>query len=149
MSYLICGGGKDVENRSKPTTFRGTVYIQSSGRGSFYLPDMELFPSLNPKTKSHHEYIDGLNDLFKLNREHYGLDTLDKEEDWKVAVNSGKPFFISGAIVGKVDIVNCVQDSKSPWAIEGMFHWILANPVLFEKPIINVEGRLGFFNVNI
>jgi hypothetical protein len=52
-----------------------------------------------------------------------------------------------GCIVGSVELVDCVQDSKSPWAEEGMWHWVLRDPVLREKPI-RVPGSLGLWKYN-
>ncbi len=52
-----------------------------------------------------------------------------------------------GAIIGEVDIIGCVSESKSPWFI-GPYGFILANPVLYDKPI-PYKGQLGFFEVNI
>ncbi len=49
-----------------------------------------------------------------------------------------------GAILGSVEIVDCVQNSKSKWAIPGRWHWIIKNPRKFAKPI-PCKGALGFF----
>ena len=51
-----------------------------------------------------------------------------------------------GCIIGEVDIVDCVWDHPSPWAEPGMWHWVLANPVAYEKPI-PYKGRQGLFEV--
>lgn len=51
----------------------------------------------------------------------------------------------NGAIVGSVEIVDCVQNHPSKWAQEGFWHWVLANPVLFPKPITGVKGKLSFW----
>lgn len=49
-----------------------------------------------------------------------------------------------GGIVGSVEIVDCVADSRSPWAFEG-YQYVLrdARPMQF----IPYKGQLGFFNV--
>lgn len=52
-----------------------------------------------------------------------------------------------GAIIGKIDLVDCVQDSKSPWAIPGQNHLILRNPETI-KPI-PYRGQQRFFEVQI
>ena len=52
----------------------------------------------------------------------------------------------TGAIVGSVDIVDCVQNSKSKWAIKGQWHWILENPRVLATPI-EFTGALGFIKV--
>ena len=48
-----------------------------------------------------------------------------------------------GAIVGEVDIVDCVTHSKSPW-FTGAFGFVLANPQVYDEPIL-CRGKLGFF----
>lgn len=71
-----------------------------------------------------------------------------------------------GAIIGSVEIVDCVINHPSIWAektdnytvgmnpklhedITGkkvVYNWVLANPILFEKPIKNVKGKLSFWD---
>jgi hypothetical protein len=53
----------------------------------------------------------------------------------------------TGAIVGSVEIVDCVNDSKSEWAIPGQWHWILEDPPVLAKPI-PLMGALGFIRVH-
>jgi hypothetical protein len=50
-----------------------------------------------------------------------------------------------GGIVGVVTLRGCVQDSLSPWAEPGCFHWLLADarPLRF----FPCKGFLGFFTV--
>ncbi|MBF6567728.1 MAG: ASCH domain-containing protein [Candidatus Binataceae bacterium] len=52
----------------------------------------------------------------------------------------------TGAIVGSVEIVDCVRNSKSKWAIRGQWHWKLENPRYLAKPI-PFKGALGFIRV--
>lgn len=60
---------------------------------------------------------------------------------------------IKSAIIGYVDVVDIVTDSKSLWAQyspEGekpMQHYILENAKLFKKPILGVKGRLGVWDI--
>lgn len=57
------------------------------------------------------------------------------------------------AIIGYVDVVDIVDDSKSAWAQyaqEGekpLFHYLLANAKLFKTPIADVKGRLGVWEI--
>jgi len=48
-----------------------------------------------------------------------------------------------GAIIGEVDIVECVTQSKSPWFV-GDYGFVLKNPKPYDKPI-PCKGKLGFF----
>lgn len=56
--------------------------------------------------------------------------------------------FDLGALIGEVDIVDCVRDHPSPWAEPGFWHFVLANPVAYETPI-PYRGQLGFFEVEL
>ena len=47
-----------------------------------------------------------------------------------------------GAILGSVEIVDCVQNHPSVWAEKGMWNWILRNPRMYDKPIEGVKGKL-------
>lgn len=50
-----------------------------------------------------------------------------------------------GCIIGEVDIVDCLANHPSIWAIKGQYHWVLENPVIYEKYIQNIKGKLGLW----
>jgi len=50
-----------------------------------------------------------------------------------------------GAIIGAVEIVDCVENHPSIWAIKGQYHWVLQFPQRFDEPI-PVKGKLGLWN---
>jgi hypothetical protein len=52
-----------------------------------------------------------------------------------------------GCIIGTVEIVDCVKNHKSKWADKGMWHWVLANPLLLPRPM-PTKGRLGLWEYN-
>lgn len=54
-----------------------------------------------------------------------------------------------GAIIGSVVIADCVQNHPSVWAEKGCWNWVLKDAVLFDKPIMNVKGKLSFWNYNL
>lgn len=56
-----------------------------------------------------------------------------KGEDWDLLPR--------GVILGSALLVDVVQDSDDPWAIEGYYHWVLAEP----EPIVpfRFKGALG------
>lgn len=119
---LIANGIKDIENRTRKTKFRGRIYIHSSSKGS---PDF---------TFTH--------------QQHEALSIVDTD-------NMDMPY---SAIIGEVDIVDCTINHPSIWAeetfipIEGegypqkpIYNWVLANAVLYDKPILNVKGKLSLW----
>jgi len=70
------------------------------------------------------------------------------------------------AIIGSVEIVDCVLNHPSIWAehtaakkiqVAGetfdvevpVYNWVLKDPILFENPILNVKGKLSFFTPEI
>ncbi len=138
-AYLICSGIKDIENRTWkcPQKYIGQrVLIHASGaKAQFHF------------SNAHYEKFRELNEKFReLNmRRWYDND------------------FYKSAIIGSVEIVDCVINHSSIWAERAkkdpwyeyihskrqetrqVYNWVLANPILFEKPIFGVNGKLGFW----
>ena len=56
--------------------------------------------------------------------------------------------FAGGAIIGSVEIVDCIMNHPSEWSEKGVYNWVLANPVKFDKPVLNVNGMLGLWDYN-
>jgi len=52
-----------------------------------------------------------------------------------------------GAIIGEVDIIDCVEHSHSLWFM-GKYGFVLENPVLYPSPIL-CKGKLRFFEPDI
>jgi hypothetical protein len=50
-----------------------------------------------------------------------------------------------GGIVGRVNLDGCVRNSRSPWAADDLFHWLVSDPqpMRFEA----LCGRQGLFEV--
>ena len=136
FASLIAYGIKDIENRTWKTNYRGKVYIHASA-------------------KQAGSYDELLNDLQKIEfKEKYDRVTLRKQHHFS-------------AIIGEVDIVDCVINHPSIWAEKSdnygrffrngvpayvgkkenkpIYNWVLANPVIYEKPILNVKGKLSFW----
>lgn len=53
---------------------------------------------------------------------------------------------ITSAIIGSVEIVECVQKHPSIWAEKGVYNWVLANPIIYDEPFEKVKGKLSFWN---
>lgn len=51
----------------------------------------------------------------------------------------------TSCIIGYVDLVACIRQSSSQWAFPNYHHWIVKNPVLLERPVLNVKGQLGLW----
>jgi hypothetical protein len=72
-----------------------------------------------------------------------------QEIEFANAVNFVEENELVSAIIGMVDIVDCVRNYQSIWAEKDYYHWILKNPVLFKEPIRNVKGKLSFWNYEL
>ncbi len=124
---LIAHGIKDIENRTWRTYFRGRIYIHASA-------------------------VSAGNEL----------QTLLTPSQYRAIPDSLQPGFLIGswqksAIIGEVDIIDCVINHESIWAennkglpedgiiIKPIYNWVLANPVLYDAPILNVKGKLSFW----
>jgi len=146
LSYLIIEGGKDVENRTWNTDYRGKILIHSSGRDCDDIYDSFL---TNPLLEEIYSFIKSkeIIDFNSTSKEYQKLARLLKKSDEYIQKNK-ECYFKAGYIIGEVNLIDIIKDSKSKWAIKDNFHWILDNPVLYEKPI-KAKGKLGLFEVNI
>lgn len=116
---LIAHGIKDVENRTWKTHFRGRIYIHSSAKG---VPNF----------------------------------TFTHEQHLAIPFEFDCPY---SAIIGEVDIVDCVINYDSIWAEKSdfdsyddeapssiIYNWVLENAELYDQPILNVKGKLSFWD---
>ena len=144
-AYLIIQGGKDVENRTLTTDYRGRLYIHVSGDNLPFLIDE---PDLTEGYTLKLEYfLDKLADYYSK----CDIEKGDTAESFMNAVIDKPNIWLlkSQSIIGYVDLVDIVKDSSSPWSIDGQYHWILKNPTLLKNPIRQVKGRLGLWNYNL
>lgn len=126
-AYLIFNG-KDIENRTWPTHFRGRVLIHVSAINSKnWVEAVKAIPGAWDKISI-------------------------KQKDYSYS-----------AIIGSVEIVDCVVchpsiwaekregrlNSAKQWIEKPIYNWVLANPVLFAKPITNVKGKLSFWDYGL
>ncbi len=129
--------GKNIENRTWHTKYRGEILIHASAKSAGI-----------PSNLLNEEQFD----YFNLNPES-GL--------WLQELMAGR--YITSAIIGKVDIVDCVTDHPSIWAekteyildfktnpltanYKPIYNWVFENPVLFDQPILNIKGKLNLWN---
>lgn len=141
-AYLICSGIKDIENRTWKTTYRGRVLIHASAK---------QFDIRGLLSGSQQEYL-----IAKIPN--------------KMPLQNN---IVNGSIIGSVEIVDCVVNHTSVWAekqrctyhspckdltkipncwdgctyfSKPIYNWVLANPILFDEPILGVKGKLGFWD---
>lgn len=113
---LVIYGGKDIENRTWRTTYRGPVLIHASKR----LDQKEIYGFLCLKG-----------------------DRNIVIEYWPKEISYRYDEMPLGGIIGVVDIVDCVTESDSKWFV-GPFGFVLANPR--PLPFHACRGALGFWN---
>jgi len=123
-AYLLVSGIKDIENRPRRTHFRGHILIHASAKPVGNLK--------NDSTFSHVVNESQLNYLKSIDFKNWFM------ED-----------FAFGAIIGSVEIVDCVENHPSIWAAEGQYHYVIANPILFDTPMTGIKGQLGLWNYDI
>lgn len=114
---LIAVGIKDIENRTWRTNYRGEFLIHASAK--------RLPAGWTALTSEQYAAATRL------------VNPYGKENDVKQLPVS--------AIIGKARLVDCVLNHPSVWAEKGVWNWALADVQLFSTPILNVNGRLGFW----
>lgn len=139
---LIAHGIKNIENRTWATKYRGKVLIHASGTWFKYPENDGTLGNLF--TDAQWEKI----------RENYDKNLYSVLEP--KAIIDRLP---TSAIIGEVEIIDCVINHESIWAEKNIifqeeekndekyqiFNWVLANPIFYEKPILNVKGKLSFW----
>jgi hypothetical protein len=151
---LICAGIKTVENRTWKTDYRGKLLIHASG-DSFAYPDFKYLPRNYQKEFQDRVWRDKWQDapqsmlnyceLLNMTYAFYGKD-IDKQEPpdtWlKEAVKKHGYFLPAQAIIGECQLTDIIRGSQDDFAIPGEYHWIMTEPLLYEKPILKVLGHL-------
>lgn len=134
---LIAHGIKDIENRTWKTNFRGRIYIHASGKWhsrSNSNDVRDLLTSEQIKKIPH-----------SLQADFIDRGIIVKDESIPLS-----------AIIGEVDIVDCVINHPSIWAEKTetsagypvkhiIYNWVLANAVIYDEPILNVKGKLSLW----
>uniref|UniRef100_I2Q077 ASCH domain-containing protein n=1 Tax=Desulfovibrio sp. U5L TaxID=596152 RepID=I2Q077_9BACT len=118
-AWAILCAGKDVENRSWSTKYRGPILIHAGK--AFRLDDVR-------------DDFDQMECAMMAT----GTELPDKLPIADLHAQTG-------GIVGMATVVDCVRGHASPWAIPGEWHWVLtdARPLPFHA----CKGRLGIFKI--
>lgn len=130
-AWLVACGFKQIENRSRPTRFRGRVAIHASSSSANMSPDM-------------------LDEILAIDSDDNVLwDASCVKEDAKNVV------FAAGAIIGSVEIYDCVEiDDLNPSDIEnkynvdqlefasGPYCYLLRNAKRYKSPI-KLSGKVS------
>lgn len=141
-AYLICSGIKDIENRTwkLPEKYKGeTILIHASAK-----PNISILESSTIFSNEEWDFLKGFDMM--------------------------TPFFqhklATSCIIGSVRFVDCVINHPSIWAEKSqpadfdeygypdayynkIYNWIVADAVLFDKPILEVKGKLGFWDYDL
>ena len=120
FAFLICVGVKDVENRTWKTNYRGKILI--------HVPSRNYDPA-------------DISELLSLKQIYNLAGKGIKPEQHELCSKKR-----ASCIIGTAVLKDCVQDSNSLWAERDCWHWIMENPMLFDKPIENVKGKLGLWD---
>ena len=113
---LLVNGIKDIENRTRRTTFRGRILIHASkAQMSGFIADF-------------------------LTEEQAKAVCEAKIED-----SDFRKSLVRGMIIGSIEIYDCVKNDSSIWAEKNVWNWKVRKPILFKKPI-PAKGKLGLWN---
>ena len=113
---LLVNGIKDIENRTRRTTFRGRILIHASkAQWSGFIADF-------------------------LTEEQAKAVCEAKIED-----SDFRKSLVRGMIIGSIEIYDCVKNDSSIWAEKNVWNWKVRKPILFKKPI-PAKGKLGLWN---
>jgi len=78
-----------------------------------------------------------------------GWDALTEEQRLFLPVEIPCNKLPVSAIIGSVEIVACIKNHPSVWAEKGVYNWVVENPILFDKPIEGVKGKLSLWEYEL
>jgi len=159
FASLICRGIKTIENRSWDTTYRGKLLIHASGKPIAW-PTFDYLPhdfvkgyhkyygtSAKAIPKEHAAFIKWIEELCIFY--HLEKQLFNKPDDIESRAKQYGYALQAQAIIGEADLADVVTNSKEIFAIPNNYHWVMANPVLYEKPIMNVIGKLRLWEYEL
>jgi len=114
---LIILGYKDIENRTWESSYRGELYIHASKK--IQEVDWQRIQTIMASEGT---------------LQHFRNEPMNKTAD------------SLGGIIGKVQMVDCVTESDSPW-FEGKFGFVFENPETV--PFIPLRGQQRIFNYEL
>jgi len=117
-AWLILHAGKDIENRTWATTYRGPILIHAA------------------KGMTMQEFEDAMNFVYCIRNDY----VLPKFEKPKISDLE------RGGIVGQAELAACVLVSSSPWKGFGSWGFVLRN--VKPLPFRPLKGQLGIFDVS-
>ncbi|SHF50249.1 ASCH domain-containing protein [Dysgonomonas macrotermitis] len=132
-AYLLCAGIKPIENRTwpLPEKHKGErVFIHASAKPVGQYFNEGVFTA------------DQLNYLIQSKK----INLIEKVQ--------------LSAIIGSCRFVDCVVNHPSIWAeksevgqdemtnewFKPIYNWVVADPILFDEPILDVKGKLSFWD---
>ncbi len=122
-AWAIFRVGKDIENRTWRTHYRGPLLIHAGQSAAWYKDVSEWWPDETRPPELPLLPLPRLPPLADLPR---------------------------SAIVGVVDLVDCIAaddyEGDSMWCGDDAYYWLLARPRIFEEPI-PYKGSLSIWNV--
>lgn len=123
-AWLILYAGKDIENRTWSTRFRGPVLIHAGKSPDYAAIDL-IGAGLHPVTGQADAAVAGR---------------------FMAAYRDNGNVIAAGGIVGRVVIDGCVEQHDSPW-FQGPFGFVLRDP----EPVVFApcSGQLGFFEPDL
>ena len=151
LAYFIIFGIKDVENFDWTTEYRGDVLIHTTGSTQKQLNYEPLPESVWNDYDKYCQIFDGSDQKNEEAWDYFydgNCDTINERILALTALNDiyndNKQSFLSGqSIIGIVELVDVVQNSSSPFAEEGLYHWVFKNPRILFPCIKNIPGDLN------
>jgi hypothetical protein len=129
-AWLIIKGYKDIENRNYNThLFPQRILIHASKK----------YDNIG------HDFLATLTETNYINKPDYIYEQITEALEHFL-----NPIYLHsdcGALIGTVDLVDCVHESNSFW-FGNIYGWVMKNPIEFPVPI-PYKGQLGWWNVDL
>ena len=149
-SYLLCLGIKDVENRSRP------LGLAIGERIAIHSSDVDMdaitLDYLPKEIRRELKLVEYEDDTAIIPDDLIFKAQIEKLIDVSIKADSYTGnFFKSKAIIGEVTIADIIPKGvkyDSPFADVHSVKYVVTDPVLWDRPILYVKGKLGVWTYN-
>ena len=174
LAHLLCAGVKDIDNRTwkLPEKYKGeTVLIHASAKSANFWKTPKAFIVHKELAKIPIHEFDRTTRLYSaiigsvrfvdcvINHPSIWAEKTEVYNEWckangcenYIEWSTGHGDCVSCKIVGQsynIDTIaeRCLfkKNAKKP-----VYNWVVADPILFDKPILNVKGKLSFWDYDL
>ena len=163
-AFLLCSGVKDIENRSwkLPEKYKGeTILIHTSAR-----PNISILESSTIFSEEQWNFLKGFDMMLPFFQDKLITSAIIGSVRFTDCVINHPSIWAEKTIIEQMECPECgcieseyfgdgehkCDRCKHTWwenENKPIYNWVATDAVLFEKPVLNIKGKLGFWDYDL